>query len=242
MNNKHVSGTGYNFKVGVIIKPINEIRIGLAVHTPTYYSLSQRFDASTNFDYSTGYDDMYEDTNLGYFDWKLRSPWRMMVGVAGVIGGRGIISLDYERDAYDALHISDRGIRYNYDPENQDIKNYFQGSNTIRIGAEYRVTPSFSVRAGYSYVTSAVKSDAENGALEIYTSGTNPAFVFDQDTQYITFGAGYRYKAFYADAAYVYKNRKSTYHAFTDYEGVQAPKFGLTDINNNLVLSVGLKF
>ena len=242
MNNKHVSGTGYNFKVGVIIKPINEIRIGLAVHTPTYYSLSQRFDASTNFDYSTGYDDMYEDTNLGYFVWKLRSPWRMMVGVAGVIGGRGIISLDYERDAYDALHISDRGVRYNYDPENQDIKNYFQGSNTIRIGAEYRVTPSFSVRDGYSYVTSAVKSDAENGALEIYTSGTNPAFVFDQDTQYITFGAGYRYKAFYADAAYVYKNRKSTYHAFTDYEGVQAPKFGLTDINNNIVLSVGLKF
>ena len=242
MNNKRVTGTGYNFKIGVIVKPVNEVRIGFAIHTPTYYNLSQRFDASTNFDYSTGYDNMYEDTNPGYFDWRLRSPWRMMVGVAGVIGGRGIISVDYEHDAYDAMHISDRGIRYNYGPENKDIKDYFQGSNTIRIGAEYRLTPSFSVRAGYSYVASSVKSQAENGSLEIYTSGTNPAYVFNKDTQYVTLGLGYRFKSFYADAAYVYKNRKSTYHAFTDYLGVKAPSFDFNDINNNIVLSVGLKF
>lgn len=242
MNNKRLTGTGYNVKLGVIVKPVNELRLGFAIHTPTYYNLSQNFDAATNFDYSSGYDNMNEYTDYGYFDWKLRSPWRMMIGVAGVIGGRGIISLDYERDAYDNLKISDRGINYNYGPENQDIKNYYQGSNTIRIGGEYRVTPSISLRAGYSYVTSNVKTAAENGSTEIYTSGTNPAYVLNKDTQYITLGAGYRYKAFYADAAYVYKNRKSTYHAFTDYEGVKAPSFDLTDTNNNIVISVGLKF
>ena len=166
----------------------------------------------------------------------------MMFGIAGVIGGQGIISVDYERDAYDNMKISDRGINYNYGPENQDIKNYYQGSNTLRVGAEYRVTPSFSLRAGYSYVTSNVKTEAENGSTEIYTSGTNPAYVLNKDTQYITLGVGYRYKAFYADAAYVYKTRKSTYHAFTDYEGVKAPSFDLTDNNNNIVVSVGLKF
>ena len=34
---KRISGTGFNFKFGVIVKPINELRIGVAVHTPTYY-------------------------------------------------------------------------------------------------------------------------------------------------------------------------------------------------------------
>lgn len=239
-NQKRVTGTGFNFKLGVIVKPVNELRLGFAVHTPTYYSLSQDFYADTYFNYSSGYRDRTSQTDPGYFDWKLRSPWKIMFGVAGVIGGRGIISVDYQRDAYDNMRISDRGAYFNYDAENGDIKNYFQATNTIRVGGELRVTPNFSLRAGYSYSQSAVKSETENA--EIYTSGTNPAFTFDKDTQYVTLGLGYRYQAFYADAAYVFKQTKSDYHAFTDYAGIRAPQYDFTNTNNNIVLSIGFKF
>ena len=48
-NIKHISGTGFNFKAGLIFKPINELRLGLAVHTPTYYDLRHDFDAVSTY-------------------------------------------------------------------------------------------------------------------------------------------------------------------------------------------------
>ena len=36
------NGSGFNLKLGVIVKPINELRFGFAVHTPTWYSMTDR--------------------------------------------------------------------------------------------------------------------------------------------------------------------------------------------------------
>ncbi|MDE6802095.1 MAG: hypothetical protein K2J06_04940 [Muribaculaceae bacterium] len=257
-NFNRVSGSGFNVKLGLIFKPINEFRLGLAVHTPTWYNLSQTYTASTTYSY--GYDfntDGYPTSSLqgdyqsdaAYFDWRLKSPWRLIVGGAGVIGGRFIISADYEYTAYNNMSVSAPNRWNNYvslDDVNSDIKNYYQGSNTLRLGAEYRITPQFSVRAGYSYVSSNVKENANNGADYIATSGTNPAYTFNKDTNYVTFGLGYRIGGFYIDAAYVHKATNATYHAFTPFaEGNQwtyEPYQDFTLNNNNIVLSMGFKF
>lgn len=245
-NYKHVTGSGFNMKFGVIVKPIQELRLGFAIHTPTWYSLQQSFDAGTNFSYSTGYDNMSSDTDYGYFEWKLRSPWKMMFGVAGVIGSNAIISVDYQMDSFNNMHLSDRGSYINYDLVNEDIKQDFKVQNTIRLGAEFRVTPEFSLRAGYVYQSSGVDAEVYDGQKEVYLSGTNPAYTVDNKTQYVTLGAGYRYKAFYADLAYVNKQRNSSYHAFTSYNDgnqfVQAPQFDLKSTDNNIVLTFGVKF
>ena len=245
-NYKHVTGNGFNMKLGVIVKPIQELRLGFAIHTPTWYSLQQSFDASTNYSYSTGYENRSEYTDYGYYEWKLRSPWKMMFGVAGVIGSRGILSLDYQLDSYNSMHISDRGSYMNYDFENNEIKSNFKPQSTIRVGGELRVTPEFSLRAGYVYQTSGVEKQVYEGTTEVYLSGTNPAFTVDDKTQYVTLGAGYRYKAFYADLAYVNKQRTSSYHAFTGYTDannfIQAPRFDLKSTDNNIVVTLGVKF
>lgn len=250
-NWQHTTGNGFNFKAGLIFKPINEFRLGIAVHTPTYYDMSTSYDAQVDYAYSSG---IYSDTppnhpsktEVAYYDWKMKSPWRLMVGAAGVIGGRGIISMDYEYSAYGDMKVQDAdGNTYDYVTD--DIKNYFQASNTIRLGAEYRVTPAFSVRAGFNYTTSDVKNEAADNETQVYTSGTNPAYTLKKDTYYLTCGLGYRYKGFYADAAYVYRHRESTWHAFTPYEGAtgvcyDTPQAKLTDNDSHIVLSVGYKF
>ncbi|MDE7154301.1 MAG: hypothetical protein K2O00_07670 [Muribaculaceae bacterium] len=245
-NYKNVSGNGFNMKFGLIVKPVQELRLGFAIHTPTWYSLQQSFDAGTNFSYSTGYENRREDTDYGYYEWKLRSPWKMMFGVAGVIGSSAIISVDYQLDSYNNMNISDRGSYMNYDFENNEIKKNFKAQNTIRVGAEYRVLPEFSLRAGYVYQTSGVDSQVYDGATEVYLSGTNPAYTVDDKTQYVTLGAGYRYKNFYADLAYINKQRTSSYHAFTGYNDgthfVQAPKFDLKSTDNNIVITLGVRF
>lgn len=246
-NWQHTTGNGFNFKVGLIFKPINEFRIGLAVHTPTYYDMTTSYDARVKYGYSSG---IYSDeapnhpsqTEVAYYDWKMRSPWRLMVGAAAVVGGRGIISLDYERQAYGDMNVQD--VDGNTDEwVTEDIDNYYQASNTVRLGAEYRVTPSFSVRTGFNYTTSNVKDAAADNQVQIYTSGTNPSYTINKDTYHLTCGLGYRYKGFYVDAAYVYRHRESTWHAFTPYEGCDdTPQASLTEHNSHIVMSVGYKF
>ena len=258
---KHIWGSGFNFKIGVIVKPINEFRIGLAVHTPTYYNLSQESHAVTNFSYdSSTYPEgkaynSSRDTEWDDFDWKFQSPWRLMFGAAGVINGRFILSADYEYRAYNDMKIQDwQG--FNWDDTNEDVKTWYQSSNILRLGAEYRVTQALSVRAGYSYESSPVKKQILDPAADevnyIYTSGpddteTVPSYTFDRSTNYVSLGVGYKYKNFYADLAYMHRSRKSDYHAFTDYVDnenykITAPKASLSQNNNSVVLTLGLRF
>ncbi len=120
--------------------------------------------------------------------------------------------------------------------------------NTFRLGAEYRVTPSFSLRAGYSNVSSPVKADVRHYREIIYTGGTRPQYRFDNSTNYYTCGFGYRYQQFYIDMAYVYKHVNSTYHAYTpdvDYDNkvvYTSPQSKLSLNDSQIVLTAGFRF
>ncbi|MBQ9076544.1 MAG: outer membrane protein transport protein [Muribaculaceae bacterium] len=243
-NETRITGSGFNFKAGLIFKPVNELRLGFAIHTPTYYDLQQETWGMINYDYSVGdfYGTEYTDNGyISYYDSKLKTPWRLIASAAGVIGSKGILSFDYEYDAYSDMSVQDE-YGDTYTDIEGDIKNYYQASHTIRLGGEYRVTPQFSIRAGYSYKTSPVKNEAADNEEYIYTVGTNPAYNFENTTQHITAGLGYRYKGFYVDMAYVYKHRESTWYAFSKFDMNEAPKAEITDNNNSLVFSLGYKF
>lgn len=252
-NWKRISGTGFNFKAGVIIKPVNELRIGLAVHTPTYYNLTSQTVATVDFGFSSNvsyYGSQYYDTNDGYLlnvDWKLRTPWRLMAGIAGVIGSRGIISADYEyRPTQNIRMLDSSGIELT--DFNGDCSNYFQTSNILRLGAEYRLDRNWSLRAGYSYESTPVKSAAQEGNEMIFTTGladmgTQPAYTFDNSTNYVSCGLGYRNGGFYADAAYVYRHQSSIWHAYTPNIYTAAPPTAeLSASSSQIVLSLGIRF
>lgn len=250
-NYRRVSGSGFNFKIGAIVKPINELRFGIAVHTPTYYNLNEKYDALIDYSYSSNIPDGTAFTNFADYDWKLRTPWKLIASAAGVIGGRFILSADYEFAAYDNMRISDWDGN-EYKDATAEIKDYFKPTHTMRIGAEYRLTPQWSLRAGFSQSTSAVDTAVKDGDIEVYTTGCNPAYTFDSTTRYITCGLGYRYKGFYADLAYVNKYRKSSYSPFSSYDDlaysgpadswVYNPAAEFTTTNNNIVISIGYKF
>ncbi len=253
VNRRNIHGDGWNFKVGLIARPINELRIGVAVHTPTWYELTSSGYATSEFSYynpnaAEGRDNPlrgYEETDDAYYNFCLHTPWKFMVGAAAVIGNNAIISLDYERQSYGdmSLKYQDRWGGYVSDEyTNGDISNYYKASDIIRLGLEYRVTPRFSVRAGYNYATTNVKQEVLDGYTEVLTAGTNPAYTLNKDTYAVSFGLGYRYKAFYIDGAYVYRNRKTDYHAYTNYADVVAPQAELSEDTHSIVFSAGFKF
>lgn len=252
---KKLTGTGVNFKIGAIIKPINELRIGLAIHTPTYYSLSSSSygDAFSRFSANVpGYSFSSDNgTPWDEYDYQLNTPWKLTAGIAGVIGGRAILSLDYQYDAYNDMKMKyDGGAPMDYN--NDNIGRYYKGTSTIRVGAEFRVTPRLSVRAGFNNSTSAAGTEFKNANTEgsymtVSTAGQNPSYQVNNSTRYITLGLGYKVKGFYVDLAYVNRHNSSTINAFTpfvdyDYLWSNAPSAELTSNSSQIVATVGYRF
>ncbi len=251
-NYLRTSGTGYNFKMGVIVKPVNELRLGFAFHTPTYYDLHDFYKTVANYGMTGIGDNVYsgraETGTDNYWDdnrYRLQTPWKFMVSAAGVIGSKGIVSADYEwQGAYTSRVKSDDGDEYT--DVTESIKSYLQASHIVRVGAEYRVDNNWSLRCGYSYQTSPVKNEVQDGLVQVYTPSTNPSFEYDRSVQHITAGFGYRWKNFYWDMAYVYKQRKTQFNAFSavPYTGGIEPgeNCEVKDNNHRAVMTLGFRF
>lgn len=253
-NYKKITGSGWKLSFGLIYRPVDALRIGAAIHSPTWWSLDQEYEGAVDYSYtnaSTGDTRTgNETTDWASFSWRLKSPWRFMVGAAAVIGQNAIISVDYEHQSFSDMTCKNAIYdNYGYEtdyrenkPVNEDVKTYCKGADIIRVGAEYRVTPVFSVRAGYNYTTSYIKKDARDNVMQIITAGTDPSYEFAKDSQNITFGLGYKYNNFYIDGTYVHHMRTSDLHAYTSFNGNDAPAWQVKDSNNSIVLTVGYRF
>ncbi|MBQ2075842.1 MAG: outer membrane protein transport protein [Muribaculaceae bacterium] len=238
-------GTGYNFKMGVIVRPINQLRIGAAFHTPTYYDMKDLYKVQSGFDLQVNGDDNLFQGNTetgeeGYYDeyrYTIKTPWRFIGSLAVVPSSKGMISMDYEYVGANTMRCGDEG-GHNYADTEQKIKDQLQASHILRVGAEYRATQNLSLRAGYSYQTSPVKDAVKgvsNNNVDVVSS--NYMYQYDKSNQYITCGLGYRYKSFYADAAYVHQTRTSQYHAYPGEQGEE-----VKDNKNKIALTIGFRF
>ncbi|MBO4803722.1 MAG: outer membrane protein transport protein [Muribaculaceae bacterium] len=250
-NYLHTEGTGVNFKLGLIWRPTQALRIGAAFHTPTYYDMRDTYYVEASLRAYQDGNQLYsadKGSNDGYdysSSYTISTPWRFMGSVAGVIGTQGIISLDYEYVANQTMRIGDdRGN--NYPDVTANVKDYFKPSHIIRVGAEYRLTPNWSLRGGYSYKTTQVEKGVDEYDYNISTVGTNPTYQYDNTVQNITCGVGYRYKAFYTDLAYVHNMRESVYNAFSpinDQYGYEPNvSADVKDNNNRFSLTLGMRF
>lgn len=259
---KHITGNGFNCKIGLIYKPIHELRLGLAFHTPTWYNLTMSNYASVDYVMSYKYHngdptaadsykyDNWAETNEGYDqvqDWKLRTPCRLIASAATVIANSLIISADYEYRPMQYMHLSDYyGDAYKW--QNQDVKDYYKAVNIMRLGAELRLPYSLSLRAGFAYENGGTRADARDGHIDVYTegpvdAGTSPSFDLTRDVQHVSCGLGWRYNSFYADLAYVNRRTQSYFFPYTsnDFTGY-SPRVDITDTNNNVVLTLGFRF
>lgn len=270
-----IHGKGGTIRLGVIYKPIQALRLGFAIKTPTWYILKEENKGSVNYAY-TGENAPGSGTaltnngNTARITYRFRSPVTFTASIAGVFGEHFMLSADYEWTSFSSMSFSEYNKEDEYDSDdteywqkslakqtrssidydnpfgytNRDIGRCFTGTSTFHIGAEFRFTPRFSIRAGYSYVTSPVKSRVHDNQEVVYTARTRPQYVADKSTRYITYGLGYRYKMLYIDAAYVHKSRKSVYHAYTpDHSaGIQSPQAAVTASSSQFVLTLGVKF
>ena len=223
MQSTNYYGTGHNFKFGVTARPVHWLRIGVAYHTPTYYSLdiyysgdmwTQTKDVAANKFYDDSVQsDVFAETGIN--SWRYRTPSRLLTGVAVTLGNRAIISADYERSWYQTLRLQRSTIMRLDDVYNGFIREAFKGSNTIRLGAEYYVLPTVALRAGYINSSSALQPGYE------YTITSRPV---PTTQRFITAGVGLQLnRTTYLDFAYQYGT--------THYTSMQP--FYVTDTDND---------
>lgn len=252
-NEQKTEGVGWDLGLGVIFKPIQELRIGIAYHSPTWYNMSNYsyaysddklsgiinemdLPADRRDTYKNGGDDTGDE--WAKWDYKMRTPDRWVFSLAGVLGKNAILSLDYELVDYKKSKFSERALYADYSQTNGEIKDFYRLASTVRIGAEYRFTRQFSGRVGYSWQQSPYESEFKNNDYTVFTAGAASQYVVSGDKNYITWGLGYRFtRSFYTDIGFVYKTQKSDMYMYGGSDKIRLKENGFQG-----VITLGYRF
>jgi len=214
-------GTGYNFKIGAIYRPLDWMRVAAALHTPTFYNMYE--------EYSTNFSSVFVDTSYsyaspsGYFKYSLISPLRAVAGMSFIIMNQAIVSFDYEFLDYSISKLRSDG--YPFNEENDAIQDAFKASHAFKVGAEYKLG-LIALRGGYSYITSPFASGQINAG---------------DDLMKFSGGFGFRTQAFFFDMAYVYQNKSKKYLMYEGY-GLDAPETKIDNLRHSVLATIGFRF
>jgi hypothetical protein len=148
----------------------------------------------------------------------MNTPFKLINSLSFILNKKAIISIDYEYLNFaSASIVSDF---YNFSTENNSIENFYTSTANIKIGAELRVHPQLSLRAGYASYGSP------------YAGSIN-----DAGREYLTMGMGLRVNQYFFDLAIINSVSSEEYYIYDGANGTT-----LQNNNSQLLISSGLKF
>lgn len=237
-------GAGFNLKLGLIFKPVEQVRIGFAIHSPTLYGLKEQTsfkmvtDVENLFGAGQGLDSInssaFYDGEDPEFKYDLVSPWRFMLSgsyvireVSDVTQQRGFITADVEYVTHGSSRFSsseDYGDEEYYDGINEAVKTAYKGALNVRVGGELKFNTIMG-RLGFAYFGKPY-DDKELKAHKMNISG----------------GIGYRNKGMFVDLTYVHSLNKDVHFPYRLDAPRQNTFAELREGNGNVILTLGLKF
>ena len=216
-NNLYTYGTGFSFQIGAIAKVTNEIRLGLAYESPTWYTLNDEFSqklvaVSGNISGELP-PDVIDPNLINYYSpYDLSTPSKFTGSFAYIFGKTGLISIDYSLKDYGSTKFQPENDPY-FRNLNSEMNSILASSGELRIGAEYKVK-ALSLRGGYRFEGSPYKNGTTIGDLNSFSGGF-----------------GYNFGVFKLDVSYTYGDRTSQQGFFNQgfRDGAQ-----INTINNNV--------
>jgi hypothetical protein len=218
------TGVGINARLGVIVRPIQALRLGVAVNTPTRFVLSDTYFSSLTYNYTESGSARTSSgqTPDGSFNYALLSPWRFSGQAAFIAGKAGFVSLEAEYVNYSRARFRYRDFPVDEADVNSRISNQLQSVLNLRLGAEasYDI---FRLRAGIGLHPTAVVAE-------------------DQLPISLSTGAGIRVKGFFTDLGYRFSRRPDI--SYSPYLTTQAPQQLVSSrvTNHQLLLTLGFRF
>ncbi len=198
------SGVGVNLKVGANYRVTQALRIGVYVHTPTRYSLTDNFNTEVTyrFDEGAGIRELSGSSVEATFDYRFSSPWVFGGGVGYLFKNKGFLSadieyLDYSASSFNLNLNTNAGSIDEFEQElNGRVSRELTNGLNLRVGGELALD-HLRVRAGLNARTQPYDNQDE------------------LDLSYRA-GVGYRGDSFFIDFAYSY----------TDADEITQPYFG----------------
>ena len=182
--------TGINLKLGLLYQPLKFLRVGIGFHTPTLYSKVKE-SYTTNLYIDNFYENdstiynLEDKSGITKYNYELTTPYHVIGNLAFLIDRHGFVNIDYEYVDYSTSNL--QASDYGFDNENNNIRQYYRGTHTVRIGGEVNLTPVM-LRLGYSYTSNPyVKELDKDGTLHA-----------------ISAGIGFKSRYFFMDFAYRY--------------------------------------
>ena len=230
----NTTGSAINFKFGVIYKPIDAMRIGVAFHTPNSYLLTDSYTSTMNAKLENSIGGIIENDYASPisipFQYRIMTPFKFIGSIAGLSSKIGAVNLDYEYNDYSkgSVYSNDGSIDSYFKDTREAIKIKYQPTHTLRFGAE-AVIDNWRIRCGASYSTSPFKS-----AFRLDNT-------YDMSRKMITTGFGYKGDRYFFDMAIsysMYGSIERPYVLENGNEGVIKSKYDDTRI----LFTVGKKF
>lgn len=218
-DNLDVHGTGVNFKFGMIYRPVNFLRIGGAVHTPTFYTMREEYSRSMVKTEENG-QKRYADSPDGRFEYNLQTPMRALASIA-FVSKMGFIGIDYEFVDYTEGSLS--APHDNFSDVKTAMEDKYKAASNLRVGGELNLNP-IRLRAGYALYGNP------------YQDGVNEL----QKTSY-TIGIGFRELSYHLDFAYVLTQYNEDYYLY-DPSLVYLNPAELDRSIGSFVMSLSFKF
>ncbi|MCJ8211467.1 hypothetical protein MUY27_17240 [Mucilaginibacter sp. RS28] len=207
-------GTGVNLKLGFIYKPVEAVRIGGSLTTPTWYKVDDNYNEGLRTTLNNGFSGSNGD-NYPY-TYNFRTPLKLAGGIAFFLGKYGFITGDVEYQDYSSIHLD-----YDTDQQdNNDIKRLYRSVVNARVGAELKLDQLY-FRGGYGTQGNPMKSESGN---------MNTA----------TAGIGYRFGSYFIDAAYSHITNNST--VYPPYDLTTNYGASMKSTYDNVFLTLGLRF
>jgi hypothetical protein len=251
-------GTGFDIKLGGIFRPIadNPLRIGFAIHTPTFYNLTDRNYAELSYrtkaynETTHQYDPLKQGNTYtqdetgramdGNTDYKLITPWKFNLSAGYTLAGRIALGAEYQYADY-----SSAKLKYDTDGssddmvyENEMIGSMLKGVHTFKLGAEFKPATEFAVRMGYNVTSSSFKENAYK-ALPNNSIRTDTEYANLKAIHNFSFGLGYRTETFYGDITYQYSAYDADFYAFNNDT---LPSSKLSYNRHHVMATLGIRF
>jgi hypothetical protein len=235
-------GVGVNLRIGAIYKPADQVRVGLALQSPTFANMTDqiRSNMTTN---TEGYNgtisetsDKVNDGSAGQYRYTMTTPWKAVISGSYVFHEVGDVRQQKGFITADAEYVRHQGTQYSiieggtteddnyYKAVNEVIDSRYKGTFNFRVGGEVKFT-TIMARAGLAYYGNPYRDPALN----------------DNSRTMLSTGLGYRNKGIFVDLTFIHTIAKDTNIPY--YLSDKANTFAVgKNRKENVMLTVGFKF